>query len=438
MQRKLKKFKFLLLAFVVGTIVLIYIFVYLPVHNELAVIFNDSFWQSSQDYGKIVNHALEDCEKDAAFLSSDHAMLTQIEDYEANKISLETLKEKLEQIYRNLADKIDRLTSAVRHLGNDVVCSYNDGTDYDISPDNDFLYIDDHTYFKVYSPIYSDSKQIGFDIAIFDLTDLLKNRIHPAKISSPEEIKRFVGNKAIYQTSSKSLFHDKHGVIYLEEISGMEYYLYIAASNATLYKPLRSIAVYFFIGITATLMLVALLTNFLVVKKAGRMIAISEKRKERYTKDSMRDPLSGAYSRRFFEEWIKKESKGDPKSKFHYSMVLLDVDRFKQINESCGHLSGDEAIRIVGSVLFACVRTTDYVIRYGGDEFMLLLNECSEAQAEDIMYRVCEKLKKFDTVPFEISISYGIQEIKSRNDILKALSQADRKMYEAKKSKVIS
>jgi diguanylate cyclase (GGDEF)-like protein len=168
------------------------------------------------------------------------------------------------------------------------------------------------------------------------------------------------------------------------------------------------------------------------------MIAISEKRGEMYKKDSMLDPLSGAYSRRFFEEWIKKESISNSKENFHYTMVLLDVDRFKQINDSCGHLSGDEAIKIVGSALFSCVRTTDYVIRYGGDEFMLLLNECSESQAEDIMYRVCDKLRKIDTVPFEISISYGIQEIKSRNDILKAMNQADKKMYEAKKTKNIS
>lgn len=438
MQKRLKNFKFLLLSFVVGTIVLIYLVVYLPVHSELAVMFNKTFWQSSQDYGSMINHTLEDCIRDAAYLSSNHTMLTQIEDYEANNISFEALKEQLQQVYGNFAIKIDRLTSAARYLGNYVVCSYNDGTSYDISPDNDFLFNGNNTYFKVYSPIYSNNKQIGFDIIIFDITGMLRTRTHVSKITSPEAVKKIVDNKTIYQTSNKTLYYDRNGIIYTEEITGMEYYLYITADNETLYKPLRSIAIYFFIGLAASLSLIALLTNFLVVKRAGRMIAISEKRGEMYKKDSMLDPLSGAYSRRFFEEWIKKESISNSKENFHYTMVLLDVDRFKQINDSCGHLSGDKAIKIVGSALFSCVRTTDYVIRYGGDEFMLLLNECSESQAEDIMYRVCDKLRKIDTVPFEISISYGIQEIKSRNDILKAMNQADKKMYEAKKTKNIS
>jgi len=107
MQKRLKNFKFLLLSFVVGTIVLIYIVVYLPVHSELAVMFNKTFWQSSQDYGSMINHTLEDCIRDAAYLSSNHTMLTQIEDYEANNISFEALKEQLQQVYGNFAIKID-------------------------------------------------------------------------------------------------------------------------------------------------------------------------------------------------------------------------------------------------------------------------------------------------------------------------------------------
>lgn len=438
MQKRLKKFKFLLLGIVISTVVLIYLFVYMPVHNELAVIFNKTFWQSSQDYGVMINNELEDCKKDAAYLSNNHTLLNLIEDYEMSNTSFESLKIRLQQAYTTLAVKIDRLVSAVRYLGNEKVCSYNDDIQEDLSPFNDFLFKNNHTYFKVYSPIYTNSKQVGFDITIFDMTDLLLSRTHDSRIESPDTIKKIINNRTIYQSSNKTLYDDKDGIIYVEELKDIGYYLYVTAENATLYRPLRSIAIYFFLGISASLSLVALLTNSLVVKRAGRLIAISEKREEMYKKDSMLDPLSGAYSRRFFEEWMKKESKGDGKEKFHYTMVLLDMDRFKQINDSCGHLSGDEAIKIVGSVLFSCVRATDYVIRYGGDEFMLLLKECGEEQAKDIMYSVCDKLRKIDTVPYEISISYGIQEIISRNDILKALNQADKKMYESKKTKIIS
>ena len=100
------------------------------------------------------------------------------------------------------------------------------------------------------------------------------------------------------------------------------------------------------------------------------MIAISEK-EEKCTKRFHAGSTFRGVFKTILEEWIRK-SISNSKENFHYTMVLLDVDHFKQINDSCGHLSGDEAIKIVGSALFSCVRTTDYVIRYGGDEFMLL------------------------------------------------------------------
>ena len=95
----------------------------------------------------------------------------------------------------------------------------------------------------------------------------------------------------------------------------------------------------------------------------------------------IRDRLTGLYNRHYFNDVIRRELAGSRRHGTAISVLLIDVDRFKQINDIRGHQVGDEVLQFVANFLTACVRESDLVFRWGGDEFLVLLTQADEASA---------------------------------------------------------
>ena len=92
------------------------------------------------------------------------------------------------------------------------------------------------------------------------------------------------------------------------------------------------------------------------------------------------DPLTGCRNRRFFDEIIGRELQRHRRYGIPMSMLFVDVDRFKAINDTLGHDAGDRVLREVAAFLLSNIREADYVFRWGGDEFLILLS-CGEDEA---------------------------------------------------------
>jgi len=105
------------------------------------------------------------------------------------------------------------------------------------------------------------------------------------------------------------------------------------------------------------------------------------------------DPLTGVHVRRFLEQWLTRELSSALRSSRPLSLVMLDVDRFKQINDTAGHVAGDRALALVGSVLRQATRDADVVARYGGDEFTLVLPGTGGEGASAVCERVLRLLE---------------------------------------------
>jgi diguanylate cyclase (GGDEF)-like protein len=105
------------------------------------------------------------------------------------------------------------------------------------------------------------------------------------------------------------------------------------------------------------------------------------------------DPLTGVYVRRFFEQWLQRDLRTAFRSRQPLSLLLLDLDGFKQINDLAGHLAGDQALATVGRVLRQATRGSDIVGRYGGDEFAIILPHTPLDGAEIVGRRILEALK---------------------------------------------
>jgi len=104
------------------------------------------------------------------------------------------------------------------------------------------------------------------------------------------------------------------------------------------------------------------------------------------------DPLTGTFVRRVFEQWLLRELRKAYRSRLPLSLLVVDIDGLKRINDEQGHLAGDQALSLFGKLLKSATRGGDIIARYGGDEFCVLLPETSTAGAEKVTERVLQSL----------------------------------------------
>jgi diguanylate cyclase (GGDEF)-like protein len=105
------------------------------------------------------------------------------------------------------------------------------------------------------------------------------------------------------------------------------------------------------------------------------------------------DPLTGVHARRFLDDWLRKEVKTAFRAQHPLSLVMIDMDNMKAINDTAGHLAGDQALAAVGKVLRQVTREHDVVGRYGGDEFALVLPQTPSEAAARAGTRILELLR---------------------------------------------
>lgn len=166
------------------------------------------------------------------------------------------------------------------------------------------------------------------------------------------------------------------------------------------------------------------------------------------------DPLTGALNRRSFEEHARMEIERSRRYGRDCSLIILDIDHFKKVNDTWGHHAGDVAIKSVVNVTETCLRTTDFVAatqdllanpgpvaevsRMGGEEFLVLLPETDTAGALVVAERVREQIAATPVVTeeqtFNITVSLGVSTLQAGDDVDSFLQRADAGLYVAKES----
>jgi len=153
---------------------------------------------------------------------------------------------------------------------------------------------------------------------------------------------------------------------------------------------------------------------------------------------SFMDPLTEVYNRRSLDEMAGKYISFARRHHSPLSFLLVDVDKFKVINTRFGHLTGDLVLAEIASVLRSSVRGSDAVVRYGGDEFLVLLAEATIQDAELVRIRIDRAMKVWNTRGqldgFVVALSIGVAEWKDGQSLDETLDVADQAMYEEKHS----
>jgi diguanylate cyclase (GGDEF)-like protein/PAS domain S-box-containing protein len=149
------------------------------------------------------------------------------------------------------------------------------------------------------------------------------------------------------------------------------------------------------------------------------------------------DALTGLYNRRMFEESLQAALINVEEENRHHALCYIDLDQFKIVNDTCGHMAGDELLRQLSILLQDCVRGGDVLARLGGDEFGVLLENCPLTRATQVADKIRQRVKDhrfaWQDKSFEIGASIGVVGISADNlDIASIMSAADVACYAAK------
>lgn len=170
------------------------------------------------------------------------------------------------------------------------------------------------------------------------------------------------------------------------------------------------------------------------IRKGHKIISESLQAQRTSEQDAKIDSLTGLYNRRWLNEalprWAGRKEK--------LSVMMLDIDHFKQYNDSQGHLAGDTALNSVANTLMQQLRPTDLAARYGGEEFVALLPDASFEEAKEVAERVRNAIRTQEIIDGRsqslpgVTISIGIAELEEGQDGTGLLSKADAALYRAK------
>ena len=153
---------------------------------------------------------------------------------------------------------------------------------------------------------------------------------------------------------------------------------------------------------------------------------------------AVRDDLTGAYNRRYLMGALYKEKNRSDRGGEPFSICLIDIDFFKKVNDTKGHLIGDRVLRLFTQAIQPDVRTTDYFGRFGGEEFLLILSETSINGACAHAERVRRNIEqhRFSEIDDSllITVSIGVTQYRPREEISNTLNRADMALYDAKAS----
>ncbi|MFD2167918.1 GGDEF domain-containing protein [Thalassotalea euphylliae] len=188
--------------------------------------------------------------------------------------------------------------------------------------------------------------------------------------------------------------------------------------------------------VTSTILLILVWFSEYVRFKLSRGLYFENIEKKRMKYLSSHDELTGLFNRRGFKEQIESKRFFNKRNVDQTAIILIDIDDFKHINDTHGHSFGDIVLKNIARLQLATVRSTDTVVRWGGEEFLILLSNVEAAQVKRIAENIRKNIEKTpvanEEIAINITVSIGIAFSREVSSIEELVELADNRLYAAK------
>ena len=144
------------------------------------------------------------------------------------------------------------------------------------------------------------------------------------------------------------------------------------------------------------------------------------------------DLLTDLANRRAAEQFLKKQASIAGRHGRRFSVIFADVDHFKQLNDTYGHAAGDDVLAEIARILTNSVRESDFVARWGGEEFLIVAPEIAGESAYQLAERCRSEINKEPVAGYPVTLSFGVTEFMPEDNVDKVLARADEMLYKAK------
>ncbi len=176
------------------------------------------------------------------------------------------------------------------------------------------------------------------------------------------------------------------------------------------------------------------------INEAEKDASEMSKKVERFQTVALKDGLTGLYNRKAFDTRVKSALKGFNEMEQPFSIVLFDVDKFKEINDTFGHVAGDTILKKVSQCLMETFRKNDFIARYGGDEFVVVIENLTREMAGERILNFRKNLRKRRFTSYakgdvSLTVSSGIALVEEGDTLESLIIRADKAMYASKKKK---
>ena len=234
--------------------------------------------------------------------------------------------------------------------------------------------------------------------------------------------------RVVYQNASRPVSFSTHAFALSMGVMGVAYFVRAAAVG---FNPNVSVAPVTLAGTHQSMLILGAL--FVVCSSMSFYSMVQEEQRREITERAKRDPLTGLFNRRAFFDSAESLTQ----SNTLFSIVMIDIDHFKSINDTHGHLGGDAILSFAGRLIANTFRIDDIPCRFGGEEFCVLLRHCDVEQATRQAAQLVEKFQQSvirlpDGNDVRITISAGVSAHVPEHKLLKTIQSADTALYSAK------
>ena len=308
-----------------------------------------------------------------------------------------------------------------------------------LSTDLDFLYC---MLFQIYNTKDGPKLKVSIasDVAYFDIDELLGNKLKTFSIpyqGNNNSLINSIKSQTIQQMEhfheifeGSDLILEKHTIDRLESI-------FIDRAITVLPLTVQGKPFGCLVAVSLKQEVDSMEKNYLKLFAGQIELSISMTRLLESVKTlAVTDALTGLYNRRHFDETLTKEMKRSQRTKHPFTLITLDLDHLKRINDTLGHSAGDAAIAAIGSILLKSARETDIPARFGGEEFALVMPDTELEGGIIVAERIrsiieSKKIEGVGTITASIGVATFLKHANTIEDLLKLVDQA---MYKAKEN----